>query len=213
MAAKKEADWSFYSWWILSAIAGVGLALGVMYVLIALIVQVVGDTVVVNGVRRITEDYVATYVFLPILGLSLGLVQYAVLRPYLPRMGYWALLTFAAFVALGTVPLMLRPLLLRLGVGETARQSVIPATMYILTGLTLGGAQWLLLRRRVADAGWWIVANTAGWGLLYLIVGNSLNDLMEVFVLGVIPAAVTAVVLGLLITRSAPRGRTAGGGV
>jgi hypothetical protein len=204
MAAKKRADGSFYAGWILSAILGVGLALGIMFALIAVIVQVVGDTIVVNGVRRITEDYLATYLFVPALGLSLGLVQAAVLRRYLPRVGSWAPLTFAAFVVLVAVPALLRPLLPRLGVGEPALQSLLPITMCLLTGMALGGAQWLLLRRRVEGAGWWIVANLLGWGLVYPLVGNSWNNLLEIMMLGLVPGAVTAFVLGLFITRSAP---------
>lgn len=204
MAAKKRADGSFYAGWILSAILGVGLALGIMFALIAVIVQVVGDTIVVNGVRRITEDYLATYLFVPALGLSLGLVQVAVLRGYLPRVGSWAPLTFAAFVLLVAVPALLRPLLVRLGMDDAALQSLLPVTMYLLIGLALGAAQWLLLRRRVAGAGWWIVANLFGWGLVYPLVGNSWNNLVEMMMLGLVPGTVTAIVLGLLITRSAP---------
>jgi hypothetical protein len=209
MAAKKRADWSFYAGWILSAILGVGLALGIMFALITVIVQVVGGTIVVNGVRRITEDYLATYLFVPALGLSLGLVQVAVLRAYLPRMGSWAPLTFAAFVSLVAVPALLRPLLARLGIADSALQSLLPVAMYLLIGLALGGAQWLLLRRRVAGAGWWIVANLLGWGLVYPLVGNSWNNLLEFMMLGLVPGAVTAIVLGLLITRSAPPAPTA----
>lgn len=211
MAVRQRADWSLYSWWILGALIGVGLAIGVMFVLITAIEAVVGDTLVVNGVRHITEDYVSTYLFVPSLGLGLGLVQYAVLRRYLSRMGSWVVVTFAAFILLVTVPAILRPLLARLGVTDTALQSVAPATMYLLVGLTLGGAQWLLLRRRVAGAGWWIVANVAGWGLIYPLVGNSWNNLVEIFILGVVPAGVTAIVLGMLITRSAPPAGTADG--
>jgi hypothetical protein len=204
MAAKKRAGWSFYAGWILSALVGVALALGIMYGLITIIVQVVGGTIVVNGTRRITEDFLATYLFIPALGLSLGLVQVAVLRAYLPRMGSWAVLTFAAFVLLLATLSLLRPLLPRLGIADSALQSVLPVTMYLLIGLALGAAQWLLLRRRVAGAGWWIVANLLGWGLVYPLVGNSWNNLVEMMMLGLVPGAVTAIVLGLLITRSAP---------
>jgi hypothetical protein len=87
---------------------------------------------------------------------------------------------------------------------DPALQSLLPVTMYLLIGLALGAAQWLLLRRRVAGAGWWIVANLLGWGLVYPLVGNSWNNLVEMMMLGLVPGTVTAIVLGLLITRSAP---------
>lgn len=34
-----------------------------------------------------------------------------------------------------------------------------------LCGLILGAAQWLVFRRQVQHAGWWVVANTIGWAV------------------------------------------------
>jgi hypothetical protein len=59
--------------------------------------------------------------------------------------------------------------------------------------------QWLLLQRRLPQAGWWILANVAGWGLLALITtGNSINQ-YGIITLGLIPACVTAATLALLM--------------
>jgi hypothetical protein len=56
----------------------------------------------------------------------------------------------------------------------------------ILMGLSIGLGQWLLLRRRLNRAGWWIVANVAGWGLFALITGQTL-DQFWFMILGVMP--------------------------
>ncbi len=39
------------------------------------------------------------------------------------------------------------------------------ATSGLCFGLLLGGGQWLLLRRQVVGARWWIVANVIGWAM------------------------------------------------
>lgn len=36
-------------------------------------------------------------------------------------------------------------------------------------GALLGGCQWVVLRRHVRGAGWWVVANAAGWGIGLLV--------------------------------------------
>lgn len=43
---------------------------------------------------------------------------------------------------------------------------VLPtAVAGLIGGLLFGSAQWLVLRRRVRGAGWWLLAAPAGWGL------------------------------------------------
>jgi hypothetical protein len=36
--------------------------------------------------------------------------------------------------------------------------------MFLVMGLAIGISQWLLLRRRLARANWWIAASVLGWG-------------------------------------------------
>ena len=80
---------------------------------------------------------------------------------------------------------------------------------FIVMGLSIGVGQWLLLRRRLRRAGWWIAANGAGWGLLALIAeGNAIGQLGLV-AFGVLPACATALVLALLmnqVRRAEPHG-------
>jgi hypothetical protein len=73
----------------------------------------------------------------------------------------------------------------------------------MILGFSVGVGQWLLLRRRLPQAGWWIVAHVVGWGLLRLVTGNTLSG-FDVLALGVLPACVTAVALAFLINQAAP---------
>ena len=66
-----------------------------------------------------------------------------------------------------------------------------------------GLGQWLLLRRRLPRAGWWIVANVTGWSLFVLITGPSL-DQFWFMVLGALPACATAVTFWLLTNQAQP---------
>ena len=64
--------------------------------------------------------------------------------------------------------------------------------------------QWLLLRRRLRRAGWWVGANVLGWVLLGLITkGNALGQ-FGLLLLGFLPACATAVMLALLINHAQP---------
>lgn len=74
---------------------------------------------------------------------------------------------------------------------------------FIVLGLSVGVGQWLLLRRRLPQAGWWIGANVVGWGLLGLITGDTLGQ-FDLLALGKLPACVTAVMLALLLNQAQP---------
>jgi hypothetical protein len=51
-------------------------------------------------------------------------------------------------------------------------------------GLAIGLTQWLLLQRQLARAGWWIAANTLGWGLLGVVTPGNRLDQYGLFTLG-----------------------------
>jgi hypothetical protein len=95
-----------------------------------------------------------------VLGLSLSvsvtlaLGQGLVLRPYLRRLKLWMFLTVLGVVGGILAMLVVRALL---------PGDAVPTN--VLTGPLVGVLQWLLLRREVKAAGWWIVANTIAWPL------------------------------------------------
>ena len=47
--------------------------------------------------------------------------------------------------------------------GDVVGQVWFDSVGLIVLGASIGGMQWLVLRRQVSWAGWWVVANIAGW--------------------------------------------------
>jgi hypothetical protein len=53
---------------------------------------------------------------------------------------------------------------------------VLPAEFaLVVTGLVIGGLQWVVLRQRVPQTGWWVLASTAGWTGGWAIVNVSVR--------------------------------------
>jgi len=184
--------WSLFLLWVILTILCIPIALVIDFGLMRILVAVIGDYISVNGVRHITEDYLYMYTLVPIAGFVTGTLQYGVLRRYLPHMGWWVVTTTAGWIVgacLALVPDWINwtnPLM-------TMRLA------FLELGLAIGIAQWLLLRRRVSRAGWWIAASVVGWGLLAVIPGDQMVGPLVVLLLGLIPACATAATLVLLM--------------
>ncbi len=189
----KKPEWSFYLGWIVLTSLCVPIAYFLSLITLKIITNIVGDYVFVNGVRHITEDYLAMYVLVPSMSLLTGALQYVLLRQCLTRMGWWVFVTVAGWF-LGALLIALPSWL-----GWTDSLLSNLDLILLLMGLAIGITQWSLLRRRLARAGWWIAANVAGWGLLGLItLENSLGQ-FGLLTLGLLPACVTAAMLALLM--------------
>jgi hypothetical protein len=203
VANHEKPRWSFYPIWIILTLLCIPMAFFIDLAIMRIIVSLVGDYIDVNGVRHITEDYLAMYAFIPIAGLLTGTVQFGLLRRYLPRIGGWVLATTAGWL-LGALLIVLSGRL------DWMDASFNLDVAFILMGLAIGVGQWPLLRRRFPRAGWWIAANVVGWGLSGLITpGNALGQ-FGLFTLGVLPACVTAAALAVLIINQAEPAQPAG---
>lgn len=194
----RRPEWFFYLGWIALTSLCIPVAFALSLLILKMISGMVGDFVYVNGVQRITEDYLAGYVFVPLVSILTGVLQYALLRPYLRHMGWWVFATVAGW-HLGAVL-----------VGVPGWLGWIEAPLYdlklilLIMGLSIGITQWLALRGQMARAGWWIAASLLGWGLLAVITpGNSLNQ-YGLLSLGFLPASTTAVMLALYLNRRPP---------
>ena len=190
---------SFYLLWILLTMLCVPIAFFLNLFILRIIVRFVGDFIYVNGVQHITEDYLALYAFVPIMGLLTGVLQYWLLRRYLLHMGWWVGATIGGWL-LGA-SLILMP-----GWLNPANAVLSLDLAFLIMGLFIGVGQWLLLRRRLPRAGWWIGANVVGWGVLALItIGNSMGQ-FGLFSIGLLPACATALMLALLMKQVQPAG-------
>ena len=197
MTTIKKPEWFFYPSWIVLTVLCVPIAFVIDLAILKVITKLVGDFIYVDGVQHITEDSLSMYTFVPIVGLLTGLLQYGLLRHYLPRMGWWVLATTAGWL-LGVLLIVIS--------GRHnfwTYESFDIEAAFIVLGLSIGLAQWLLLGRRLPRAGWWIGATVVGWGLLSLVTGDAL-DQFGLLAMGFLPACVTAVLLALLMNRAQP---------
>jgi len=74
-----------------------------------------------------------------------------------------------------------------------------------LGGAVVGILQWLVLRRQVSRAGWWVLASTVGLGLSMAVAGAFLDmELVGLLVGGAVLGAVTGGALVWLLRQPVP---------
>lgn len=194
MIAKNEKPrWSFYLGWVVLNFIAIVIAWYIAWALISQITKIVGDTIRVGGQSHITEDSMFLYVFFPIIGLLTGILQYILLRRYLPHMTWWIVATFCGWLMPFITGFFLMTVFGQLN-----------DTFFIMLGLLLIGAtiavpQWWLLRQRVRYAFWWILAYGFGWGmtgLLNLVTSETWPILLA---LALMPAIATGIACWLLL--------------
>ncbi len=194
-ANRERPRWSFYLLWIVLTALCIPITFIAAFAILRLIILLVGDYVTVGGVRHITEDYLWSFVFYPMAGLVTGIVQYALLRRYLPRMGWWVAATTGGW------------LMVLLGIAlagwlQWTRSLSSWFWLPVVLGVIMGAVQWMLLRRRLPQAGWWIAASAAGWALWGLLTGaTSSFGMFGLWTLGAVPAVATALMLALLMNQ------------
>jgi len=159
----RRPDWFFYPGWVMASIFAIILSWFAYFLVIGVVTRWIGHTIQVNGQTRITEDFLFYYIFLPTLCLLSGILQYCLLRLYLPKMSGWILATMAGcvlvFAAMGLLTRVFKDAFLTLWNGTLAFAAI---------GGVIGLSQWVFLRQRIPKAGWWILASVLGWGLAVL---------------------------------------------
>lgn len=202
MTPIKKPEWFFIPAWIILTAICVPMAFFLAIAIIRFIIIFFGDFITVDGVRHITEDYLFTYLFPPIVGLLTGCLQYGLLRRYLPRMGWWVAATVAGWVGLVLI-LGISSALGFFWPADVANEFLINWAFVVL-GLSIGVGQWLLLRRRLPRAAWWIAANMGGWALLGLLVSDGSLNQYTLLAVGILPAFLTAMALVSLMNQDPP---------
>ena len=195
MTSNKRPRWFFYPAWVALSAISIPIAGAIAWALVSLVEKVVGGMIQVGGYTRITEDYLSSYILLLVLGLLAGFLQYLLLRRHLPRMGWWI-----AATTLGLLLGLVGGRLLFSTLHSTRDSMWLGILMTGVTGGSMGLVQWLVLRRRVRHAAWWILANVLGWG----VVGwgaATLSNQMVVPAVGIllVPGIATSIALWLLL--------------
>jgi hypothetical protein len=184
----RKPGWIFYVGWIVASAAGVPIAWTIAWAIISRAVGVVGARIEVGGYSRITEDFLGLYVLLPVLGLLLGLLQYLLLRRYLPRIVAWIAATTAGWLSLSAL------------LGIFAFVAVAPpAPLIVLAGGFLALPQWFVLRTRVPNAVVWLIASTVSWALAFVLNRGRISNQGQVLTVLLLPPVVASIAWWLLL--------------
>ena len=120
-------------------------------------------------------------------GVGAGLVQSLVLYRRLPKVWRWILATAVGW----TTGLAITILFVPQGTGLLSG---------LVTGTAVGTAQWLLLRKQVRWAGWWIAASAVAWATgLSLAPALDSPVLPRIVISAVLPSLITGTTLELLL--------------
>ena len=101
-------------------------------------------------------------------GAIAALLQWALLRHRLSRAGWWMAVSVVGLIIGTGLSLVVSQYVLQLS-GLTAAFASAGASV----GLGLGLAQWSMLRLQLHQAGWWVLASTAGYALSLLAAINN----------------------------------------
>ncbi len=132
------------------------------------VVTAVG-TAVVSGSRLADYLYPGVHA---LTMMSLALQQWLILRRWIPKVGWWAPVTLVAWAVGPTVGFTIGALvsdLSGMALGAVSNVKELPSLVqtfvgYALVGVVVGGGQWLVLRRSLPRAGWWVLASALTWG-------------------------------------------------
>ncbi len=180
----RAVGWRLWLWWVLASTMGwaVGRPAGVA-------VGSSGDIIM------------AGYVGVTVGGVVAGVLQWLVLRRQVARAGWWVMASAVAAAIVGVV-------IFGVGVVSVDVGWVVGAGLF---GTVLGVLQWrLVLRCRIARAGWWVLASTVGWvaggpgvGFVSAIVGATWRAAVSWALLGAVYGAITGPVLVRLLRQPA----------
>ena len=167
---KSQFDWGLYSRWVSANALGELIGLGLTFVVGFGSVMVVGDP---QGTLEAIGLGLLMVASGAIEGVLVGAAQWWAMRKALPeinRKSWIAATVIGALVAwtFGSIPTTMISTnpdaagapAVELGTGMML---LMAGVMGVLLGIVLALAQWVVLRRTVPNAWWWLPANSAAW--------------------------------------------------
>jgi hypothetical protein len=143
------------------------------------------------------SDRTIITVMVPLIGLALAAIQWLLIRLHVPRAGLWIPATFVGW----TAPIVL---LLALSPPTLANQQSQIGALLASVGLTMGVAQYLLLRPYKPHSVWWIPASVFGWTILAISLPIPITNQLEILKVGAIPALITGIPFVLIVCARNP---------
>jgi hypothetical protein len=157
-----ENGWRFWLLWVLAS--AIGWAVGLTAAnLTQLALEAASGGVVVEAEGGAVLEGAGNLLF----GLAVGTAQWLVLRRQIEGAIWWAPATAGGFALAGIVG----------GALQDAGAAVGGLVISLGLGVAAGTLQWLLLRRQVKRAGWWVLGSTV------LVFGGLITGLVLSFVL------------------------------
>ena len=196
---RTHIGWRFWQQWVLANTCGAAVGgLAGLKVIIA-ICQLLA------GWRACTAGWTAGLV---VCWAVVAAMQGLVLRRHISLAGRWVLAS-----TLGWTMVWVAGLAVTLAVGEhkfwMMWGPLLNPVVAAAHGAVGGAMQWLVLRRQISRAGWWVLASTVGW-LVPLVVGGAVGGALGLEnwpmlfpALAVLSAAITGIVLVWLLRQPA----------
>ena len=125
-----------------------------------------------------------------------AILQWLVVRRWVPQAGWWigasAVGNFLGFFPIGWGINRLDP--------SPYASTVAVFAAFLLSGAVAGGMEWLVLRRWVWQAGWWVLARSIGsYGAIYVFAFVTKGADVRFFLGGLTSGAASGVVAGLAL--------------
>lgn len=135
---KSSFRWAIWPWWVLlTAVGGgVGFVLGLA---------------AAEAASRVFGRPIFEAVLYGILGTSVAVLQWLVLRAHVTRASWWVLASAVSWILVGALADLVEI--------KASLAAVWPA----IVGAAVGALQWLVLQKHVHLAGFWIMASALGW--------------------------------------------------
>ena len=125
-----------------------------------------------------------------------AILQWLVLRHWLPRAGWWILASavgkFLSFFPIGWAVGRSHP--------SPYASPVAAIALLFLAGAVAGAMEWLVLRRRVSQAGWWVLARSIGsFGAIHVFGFVTRGAEFHFFLGGLASGALSGAIAGLAL--------------
>jgi hypothetical protein len=184
------------SGWVLLSVLTIPLTGLIMAPIAALLLAVANTFSTIGWFAMYSGEITQAIGILSGLAITTSVTQWLLLRPFLPGAQRWIPATMGGWFIGGLV----------IAAEVTVSNSLGLPTMLafafgaVSIGAILGGAQMLYLRRVIPNASWWLAINVLAFSSL-LLVGRTITNLIELFVVISLPGLITGLGMRALIVR------------